>query len=81
MEKSLSITFLILILLTISTAALSNVNETLTFWLVSGILGISFVKVLLVAFNFMDLKKAHGFWKFSIVFISGLTVLGILMMR
>jgi heme/copper-type cytochrome/quinol oxidase subunit 4 len=35
---------------------------------VSLILGLSSVKFLLVAFQFMEMKKANGFWKFIIVF-------------
>ena len=34
---------------------------------VSLILGLSSVKFLLVAFQFMEMKKANGFWKFFIV--------------
>jgi heme/copper-type cytochrome/quinol oxidase subunit 4 len=32
------------------------------------ILGLSSIKFMLVAFQFMEMKKANGFWKFFIVF-------------
>jgi hypothetical protein len=32
------------------------------------ILGLSSLKFLTVAFQFMEIKKAHAFWKFFIVF-------------
>ncbi|MGB0775804.1 MAG: cytochrome C oxidase subunit IV family protein [Akkermansiaceae bacterium] len=70
------ITFAILIVLTI-TAALSANNQSAG-WL---IISLALVKLLLVAFLFMDLRKAHLFWKTSVVFFSliFLTIVAILM--
>lgn len=65
MKKSLLYTYGILILLTISTAFLSNSN-VLHVVLVALILGISAIKILVVAFQFMELKKANSFWKYTL---------------
>lgn len=66
MKKQLTIIYGILILLTILTAFLSkfSLNKTV----VIAILFFSGIKFLLVAFHFMELKKADVFWKVSISF-------------
>ncbi len=65
MTKTISYTLAILILLTLTTAMVSNyVNlkiGALFIMLLSG------VKFIFVAFNFMELKKAHVFWKVLIL--------------
>lgn len=49
-------------MLTIVTAFFSNTNRNV-FYVTIGIMLLSGVKFLLVAFNFMELKKANVFWK------------------
>ncbi|HHC80285.1 MAG TPA: hypothetical protein ENK46_10420 [Flavobacteriia bacterium] len=65
MTKTISYTLAILILLTLTTALVSNyVNlkiGALFIMLLSG------VKFIFVSFNFMELKKAHVFWKVLIL--------------
>ncbi len=56
----------ILIALTILTALFSN-NFSAFKYIVSIILALSCVKFLLVAFQFMELKKAHIFWKILLI--------------
>lgn len=55
----------VLIALTILTALFSN-NFSAFKYIVFIILALSCVKFLLVAFQFMELKKAHIFWKISL---------------
>jgi hypothetical protein len=65
MKKSLIFTYLFLILLTIVTAVISN-SISISRIVVALIMGFSAIKFLLVAFQFMDLKKANSFWKISL---------------
>jgi predicted tellurium resistance membrane protein TerC len=65
MTKTISYTLTILILLTLTTALISNyVNLKIGALL---ILLLSGVKFIFVSFNFMELKKAHVFWKVLIL--------------
>ncbi len=59
-----------LILLYILTTVSALVSAYLYGWkfFVFTILGLSAIKFMLVAFDFMEMKKAHVFWKFFIVF-------------
>ncbi len=61
MKKQLTLIYGIVLLLTIVTAILSkfSVHKTAAI----SILALSGVKFLLVAFHFMELKKANVFWK------------------
>jgi hypothetical protein len=52
------ITWVVLILLTTTTALISEFKYAAYF-----IIGISVIKSMLVAFQFMELKYAHPFWK------------------
>lgn len=61
MHKSLTITYILLVILTIVGALLAS--ATLLKITVVAIVTISVGKFLLVAFQFMELKTAHGFWK------------------
>ena len=65
MKKSFVITYISLLLLTGTTAliATSNAVSKITIFL---IMGISAVKFLLVAFQFMELKEANAFWKYTL---------------
>ncbi|MDI5949977.1 cytochrome C oxidase subunit IV family protein [Flavobacterium yafengii] len=78
MKKTLFITYGLLIVLTASTALISNTMS------VSGlaiflIMGLSVLKFLLVSFEFMELKKANPFWKVSLISVLGLIVLGLIL--
>ena len=64
MKKHLTLVYGIVLLLTIATAILSkfSIHKTATI----SILALSGVKFLLVAFHFMELKKANVFWKVTL---------------
>lgn len=80
MKKSLIINYGLLILLTIATAIISNftIISSLT---VGIIMGLAVLKFGLVSFQFMELKKAHPFWKGSVILFLLLIVLVIVIMR
>jgi hypothetical protein len=59
MERKNTITLVVLVLLTISTSFFSVHYKNMVFL----ILLLSGIKFVLVAFQFMELKKAHPFWK------------------
>lgn len=64
MNKTTSITLVFLLLLTITSALFSQmIGKSI----VHIILGLSALKFLGVAFQFMELKKAHLFWKLSLL--------------
>ncbi|MCF6213147.1 MAG: hypothetical protein L3J45_03885 [Flavobacteriaceae bacterium] len=65
MKKNNIYTLGALILLTLSTALISGITTLKIGTLL--ILGLSAVKFLLVAFNFMALKKAHIFWQIALI--------------
>lgn len=74
------IVWVVLILLTITTALVSNSALTLNQAAIL-ILGLSVVKFLGVSFYFMELRKAHFFWKTSVVtFVVLLTTILVLML-
>lgn len=66
MKKKDIYTLALLILLTILTAFFST-NFGSFKYLVFTVLGLSALKFFLVAFNFMEMKKANSFWKFLII--------------
>ena len=78
MKKTLFITYGLLILLTVSTALISN-TMTVSRLTIILIMGLSVFKFLLVSFKFMELKKANAFWKVSLISVLGLIVLGIIL--
>jgi hypothetical protein len=66
MKKSFVFTYISLLLLTATTALIASssiVSKVVVFL----ILGISVLKIVLVAFQFMELKKANSFWKTSLI--------------
>lgn len=73
MKKYTILAYVILILMTISTAILSQEKEYIKN-LSIGILAISIVKFFIVAFEFMEIRKAHALWK-AIVIFTGLLFL------
>ena len=60
MKKNTTITWVILIILTIASALISKLEST---YIVLIILILSALKFFGIAFQFMELKKAHPFWK------------------
>ncbi len=72
--RKATITYFILLLLTVSTALLSN-NKNICQISTILIMVISAIKFLLVAFQFMELKKANSFWKVSLSLVLLLIVL------
>ena len=73
MNKANSFTLIILLVLTITASVISNSSSSSV---VMAILGVASLKFIGVAFQFMELKKAHIFWKSSLVIF--LTVFSIL---
>jgi divalent metal cation (Fe/Co/Zn/Cd) transporter len=78
MKKTLFITYGVLILLTASTALISNTMSVSGLAIIL-IMGLSVLKFLLVSFEFMELKKANSFWKVSLISVLGLIVLGLIL--
>ncbi|SFE96307.1 cytochrome C oxidase subunit IV family protein [Flavobacterium xueshanense] len=78
MKKTLFITYGLLIVLTASTALISNSMSVSRLTIIL-IIGLSAVKFLLISFKFMELKKANAFWKVSLISVLGLIVLGIIL--
>ena len=79
MEKKNSYTYFALLALTVITAYFANNYYGIKSFAIL-ILILSGIKFLLVAFNFMELKKAHPFWKvllivFLVLFILIISVL------
>ena len=79
MRKNDIITMGLLVVLTISTALISGQSATLKMAALL-ILVLSSIKFLLVAFQFMELKKAHGLWKglligYLVVFVTTVLVI------
>ncbi len=60
-------TIIILYVITVIMALVSKYLYGQSFFIVL-LLGLSAIKFLLVAFQFMEMKKAHSAWKFLIVF-------------
>lgn len=80
MKKSLVFTYGLLIVLTLVTALISNAN-LFSDDIILLILFFSSIKFLLVAFQFMELKKANPFWKYSLSLVLGVLVLVIFLMK
>lgn len=74
MRKDLTIPLIALIILTMITIAVFNSSLTVLIKNVL-IIGISYIKILLVAYYFMELKKANLFWKISLTGLMGLIAL------
>tara|TARA_R110000868_G_scaffold147888_1_gene369509 strand:+ start:928 stop:1164 length:237 start_codon:yes stop_codon:yes gene_type:complete len=64
MNKSATITWIILIVLTITSALVSKLESK---YVVLIILILSALKFFGIAFQFMEIKKAHVFWKIIII--------------
>ena len=78
-EKVLTLVWIFLIILTILEYTLSEVPMSPQI-VVTGIILASFFKFFIVAFEFLELKHAHGVWKYltiSLVTIFLVLILGI----
>ena len=64
MKNKATLTWIILIVLTITSALLSRIENK---YIVFSILILAALKFLAVAFQFMEIKKAHVFWKAIII--------------
>ena len=70
MKDTITSTFILLLTLTLVAAlAASNVSPEI---IVTTVVAPAFIKFWLVAFQFMELKKAHPFWKYLILGFGGL---------
>jgi len=63
-----------LLILTVTTSCVA-VSFALSAFVVPLIMVLASFKFLLVAFQFMELKKAHAFWKISLILTLGLLVI------
>lgn len=78
MNKSTIITWVLLVILTIASALFSKLDAK---FVVVILMLFAVLKFIGVAFQFMELKKAHSFWKIAIlsfVFIFTVLVLSII---
>ncbi len=78
MQKTLKTTWIILLLITLISTGISVVAA-------AGFAAITIVvfavsKFILVGFNFMELKDAHGLWKFLFIFYSVLIALAFIIL-
>jgi heme/copper-type cytochrome/quinol oxidase subunit 4 len=73
MKKSIVFTYIVLILLTIATALVS-ISSAVSKIAIFLIMGISAIKFLLVAFQFMELKNANSFWKVTLTLVLGIII-------
>jgi hypothetical protein len=71
MKKSLILSYALLLIVTIMTACVANLFVVSVFVIPLLMVLVAF-KFLLVAFQFMELKKAHSFWKISLIITLGL---------
>ena len=70
MKDTITSTFILLLTLTLVAAfAASNVRPEI---IVITVVALAFIKFWLVAFQFMELNKAHPFWKYLILGFGGL---------
>lgn len=65
MKDTISSTFILLLVLTVIAAFLAlNVSAEI---MATTVVTLALIKFWLVAFQFMELKKAHPFWKYMIL--------------
>src|SRR5574343_425334 len=70
MKETISSTFILLLTLTVIAAFLAlNVSAEI---MTTTVVTLALIKFWLVAFQFMELKKAHSFWKYLILGFGGL---------
>ena len=79
MKKFIVVTYSLLLFFTITTAIIAQ-STLLKGYALYLIMGIALVKFMLVTFEFMELKKAHSFWKTSVLLLVSLIVIVILLL-
>jgi len=80
MKNKNTLTILILFVLTISSAVVSNLGGHWS-WLVFILMGLSALKFILVVFEFMEIKKANSFWKFlTVSYVLGILITVVLLL-
>lgn len=73
MKQTLLSTYIVLITLTLVAAFISfKVNSKI---IVTMVISLSLIKFWLVAFQFMELKTAHAFWKYLLLAFGGFLAL------
>ena len=77
MKNPLLLSFVFLVGLTLCTGLISYFNLVPPGFIPVLLMGIAFIKFCLVAFEFMELKKAHVFWKVATVIIGLILAAGI----
>lgn len=80
MKNSLILIYILLLIVIITTACVLSSFDVSAF-LTSLIMGLAAFKFLLVAFQFMELKKAHSFWKISLILTLGLLVVLVIVIK
>ncbi|HKO76426.1 MAG TPA: cytochrome C oxidase subunit IV family protein [Flavobacterium sp.] len=73
MKNSLILVFTSLLTITIATSCIAS-SFSVSAFVTPLIMVLATFKFLLVAFQFMELKKAHSFWKISLIITLGLLV-------
>jgi uncharacterized membrane protein YidH (DUF202 family) len=73
MKKSLITIYILLLIATLATSCISGYFAVFEI-VVALIMVLAGLKFLLVAFHFMELKKAHPFWKISLMLTLGLFI-------
>jgi heme/copper-type cytochrome/quinol oxidase subunit 4 len=73
--KRLILIYLILIILTVVSAYVSGIGMAQA-WIPAGIvMTLAVFKFTLVVMEYMELRRAHGIWKFSIILLAVVTAL------
>ena len=80
MKKSLLLIYGLLLIATMATSFIAN-SSVFRESVVALIMVLATFKFLLVAFQFMELKKAHSFWKIILTLTLGLIVVLIIGMK
>ena len=80
MKKSLILIYGLLLTATIATSCIAN-SSVFREIIISLIMTLAAFKFLLVAFQFMDLKKAHSFWIVSLIMTLGFLVVLIIVIK
>lgn len=81
MKKPFVYTYIALIVLTLTTALFSSSTTEISKFSVATIMIISALKFFLIAFWFMELKKANTFWKVTLSLVLSLIVTLIILLK
>lgn len=73
--KRLIVVYSVLIVLTVVSAYVSGIGMDQV-WIPAGIvMALAVFKFILVVMEYMDLRKAHGIWKFSVILLAVISAL------